>query len=133
MASSYRHLVADRISRPHPGHVAASSWLKMPAWTAEQIEDLRRSWPQQSASIIAARLNRSRNSIIGKAHRLDLTTPDRVPVPKPHPRHRKPSRPKLYLINMTKPIEPIQEEPPPYDPVSLMDLRFNHCRAIVGV
>ncbi len=41
-------------------------------WTAAEVFTLRRMWPKHSAKEIASRLNTTRNSVIGKAHRLGL-------------------------------------------------------------
>ena len=39
-------------------------------WTKEQVGTLTEMWGTHSAAIIAAKLGRSRNAVIGKAHRL---------------------------------------------------------------
>ena len=60
----------------------------MMEWTSERVETLRRLWLQgQTASQIAAQLGETtRNAVIGKAHRLGLSTkaaPPRVELPPP--------------------------------------------------
>jgi GcrA cell cycle regulator len=56
-------------------------------WTSERVETLRRLWLQgQTASQIAAQLGETtRNAVIGKAHRMGLSTkaaaPARVELP----------------------------------------------------
>jgi hypothetical protein len=44
-------------------------------WTLELIERLRADWPKHSATNLAATYGLTRNSIIGKAHRLGLCKP----------------------------------------------------------
>lgn len=52
-------------------------------WTRELTDRLRALWPDHSASKIANILDRTRNAIIGKAHRMHLDCKQRVPERKP--------------------------------------------------
>jgi GcrA cell cycle regulator len=71
--------------------VAAWSQFK---WTEERVQRLRELWPSHSAWQIAKLIgNPSRNSIIGKAHRLGLACPpanDKAHAMRQSQAHRKP-------------------------------------------
>jgi len=94
------------------------------SWPEDHIESLIELWPLKTATEIGEILGRSKNSVIGKAHRLGLVTKalgrERgFTVPS-----RKPPKPKPY-----KPKPPA---PPPYEgPVPLMKATAFHCRAVV--
>lgn len=52
---------------------------RMPRWTPEELEFLRREYPTRSNLQIAMRLNRSVKSVVSKAHNLGLKkSPDRL-------------------------------------------------------
>jgi GcrA cell cycle regulator len=53
-----------------------------PLWTTERTEELKRLHPLHSAAEIAAMLGISRGAVIGKAHRLGLSAPQRENKPK---------------------------------------------------
>ena len=115
-------------------------------WPPEQVDDLRKMWGQGlSASQIAERLSTTRNTVIGKVHRLGLekrrrgTQPGekRLP-PKPKPRRtparktaRKPTPPRPEPVAL--PPEPL---PAPWDgpSIGILDpaLGRYQCRCIVS-
>lgn len=82
------------------------------AWTPEQDAELRRMWASGlSASQIAATKlcgDRSRNSIIGRVHRLDLE----ARAPRPSKAAYQPREPRSYIAKAARPKEP----PPPPEP-----------------
>lgn len=43
-------------------------------WTEEQVADLKRRWPNESAREIATEIGVTRNAVLGKIHRLGLST-----------------------------------------------------------
>ena len=96
-------------------------------WTAERIEDLKRLWADgQSASEIANQLGGvSRNAVIGKIHRLNLSGKAK-PAPakkerKPKPKRLSKARPSSVFRNgpSPKPKKPL----PWSEPIELQSLR----------
>jgi GcrA cell cycle regulator len=79
-----------------PSHIAGNE--KMP-WTEERVELLKKLWTEgHSASQIAARLGMgvTRNAVIGKVHRLNLSgrvTQPRASEPRNQRKTREPSHP----------------------------------------
>lgn len=99
-----------------------------PGWPEADIEDLKRTWTAESTAKIASRLGRTRNAVIGMAHRLGL--PRKAPSGNPHPR-RKPSSPrKAKPPKKVAPKPPIQK-PVDNSPVSLMEAGISQCRAVI--
>jgi GcrA cell cycle regulator len=126
-------------------------------WTEERVARLRHLWDLQwSCSKIAADLGPdvSRNAVIGKVHRLRLPARGKKPKPTdPAPKAPKALGPEIEpvispavspepkkpvrisaltgrpLTSSVKP-EPVLSriEPPPVEPVFLVDLRPNQCR-----
>jgi GcrA cell cycle regulator len=97
------------------------------AWTIPEIETLTRDWlAGLSATLIGLKLQRSRNSVAGKVHRLGLPLGTTQRVKATAPATPKPeSKPK-----------PVAKKPdpaplPPSKPVRLFDLRRKHCRALL--
>lgn len=91
-----------------PQHVVSQP--PEPTWTPERIELLKTLWaaePQLSAGAIGKLLGLSKNSVVGKAHRLQL--PSRPSRPSPI----KPARPKP-LLRRTQAVELLvpHAEPP---------------------
>jgi len=85
-------------------------------WTKERIERLKELWTEGlSASEIAAELGEgvSRNSVLGKAHRLGLAQGERKGASMP--RSRKPVRPPAPppVVELPPPDKPVPAEPPP--------------------
>ncbi len=89
------------------------------AWTEQMVEDLKKMWKEGlTTGEIGRRLNVSKNSIVGKVHRLGLSG-------RPSPIKRKDSsdnsKPAKTPVTATKPAEkaakapapkPIKEQPP---------------------
>lgn len=118
------------------------------SWTEQEIEILKIEWPTGSpASQIALLLNnKSRNAVIGKAHRLNLgkrltlsgnAIVKKTPKPRPPRKHRKrgatPQEGDMIKSKVTAPIR--YPEPKPLSakpPISIMELGEDTCRAIVG-
>ena len=88
------------------------------AWTDQMVEDLKRMWKEGlTTGEIGRRLNVSKNSIVGKVHRLGLSG-------RPSPIKKKnddsePAAPKATPIKETKPKSetPKVEAPKPVAPV----------------
>lgn len=123
-------------------------------WTEQQDDILRREWPRgDAASMIATLLpGKSRNAVIGRAHRLKLgkrlefgtkTIPKNTPgsgknkTPRKRNRKKGGSTPQegamAILSKVTAPIripanKPLTNKPP----ISILELGKNTCRAIVG-
>jgi hypothetical protein len=52
---------------------------KMPRWKQEEIEELRRLYPDTDNETLARKLGRTRASVVSKAHNLDLKkSPERL-------------------------------------------------------
>lgn len=114
-------------------------------WTEEEIALLRLHWDKMSCRELGKLVNRSKNSVIGKAHRIGLPAIDKPHIntpPKP-PRVRKsrkksssevvtamvpfrkkvPTGPTFYA-----PDRPLSGMPP----IGIMELTVDSCRSIVG-
>jgi GcrA cell cycle regulator len=107
------------------------------AWTQEQKDTAIRLWREgRSAAFIAGELGATitRNAVIGVMHRLGIASPKANPhspvwgqpprlvnssAPRPYPRTRRPSRPRLSLVEPT----PIQSKP-----VALLEVAVDDCR-----
>ena len=99
------------------------------SWDDASMEALRLKWLQgRSAGVIARELNKSRSAIVGKIRRMGLT--------------RRGTTISLHSVRRgdvsivdTRPTEPAPApktpDEPKLDPVSLLDLKRHHCRAIV--
>lgn len=100
-------------------------------WQEEEDKLLTELWHDHDlpASTIGERLSRSKNSVVGRSHRLGL--PRRKVSPKvgrPRRKRQMDSRP----IIVSPPVAP--EPPGPFKPIGipLMEAEAHHCRAIVG-
>jgi GcrA cell cycle regulator len=101
------------------------------AWTIPEIEALTRDWlAGLSATLIGLKLQRSRNSVAGKVHRLGLPlgTTQRVKATAPaKPQSEPKPEPKPKPV-----VKKVDDVPlPPSKPVRLFDLRRKHCRALL--
>lgn len=99
-------------------------------WIEEAKKRLAELWPTSSASEIAAIFGKSRNSIIGMAHRLRL--PHKKPTGgKPASKRFQPEpmfRPKLELPPKEPSALPL---PRPERSVSILEATRHHCRAVI--
>ncbi len=90
-------------------------------WTDERVSELTRLWEAgHSASAIGKQLGVSKNSVVGKAHRMKLQA-------RPSPIKRdgvKKARPRASVI-VTVPKSPIRAVPPP-EPMSAPRPRLRH-------
>lgn len=121
------------------------------SWTEEMDAELRRMWAERlSASAIALHISAAhravtRNAIIGRLHRLDLTRKPRprqsLDGPSRVPPKRRPPPPKARRV--ISPLAQIMRDPelmallaaPPTDAVgvhSVDDLEPHHCRYPIG-
>ncbi len=92
------------------------------AWTAEAVAHLRTLWTEgHSTAAIARRMNTSKNSVVGKAHRLGLPprpSPIRGKGTGERPRTRarirpgEPSLPPLHPVADSAPAQPPPPQPP---------------------
>lgn len=125
--------------------------MNKPAWTKEEDALLTKLWEKgkQSAPEIGREVGRSKNSVIGRAHRLGLgkkksggSRPGRkakVVDPKPIEPPKSPKRPgKAFVF---KPSTEADRKPPQYiaptqkwagEGVHLLDTTHGQCRAILG-
>ena len=114
-----------------------------PDWSEKDDATLRNLWGGKiSASGIAAILNRSKNAVIGRAHRIHLPPRRASPSPRGYIRRNVVRVAKRIERKVSKPKPPTDPrkvrkvETPLPEPVSLrltlMDLDDNQCRFIAG-
>ena len=85
-------------------------------WTEEKIKNLKKLWLKGATTAeIAKKLGLSKNSIIGKVHRLNLET-------RPSPIKANPKK----IIKKTKTVSHKQEH------IGIMELKLNTCRWPIG-
>lgn len=108
-------------------------------WSADDDALLTKLWSKNSAKVIGDKMDRSRNGIIGRAHRLGLAA-----KAKPRPRaERKKIIPQKALVQDEKPpvVRSLERIPPQYVPptqiwtgegVPLLEATHGQCRAILG-
>lgn len=131
---------AKRLERVRAGLLALSQ--RPERWTAGLIETLKLRWAQgASASQIARELGEgfTRNSIVGKVHRLGLSNserPPRPPIPRPRARVARPKKaqtnPKrqYHILNTDDSGWSLMSHKPDMGRVGLLDAKANECRWI---
>jgi len=111
------------------------------SWTDDKIKILKEKWTAGwSGAQIARLLGTTRNSVIGKVHRLGLAshaynsnapvTPRAKSGPKPKPKVEKPVHPISIVKPKPKP-EPT-EYPPPTEKITLETVKATECRWSYG-
>ena len=88
-------------------------------WTPDQVEILKKSWPTKTGGEIAAMTGKTRNAVMGMAHRLKL--PPKAPSG---------GKRKSFKRFKSKQIKVTVAEKLP-EPVPLMEARHGQCRAII--
>ena len=103
------------------------------AWTDERVDKLKALWKKGlSASQIAEELgeNITRNAVIGKAHRLGLSSRP-SPVKKPAQAKRKAAAPKKEApVAAPPPVEPEPSEKP--EKITILELTDRICKWPLG-
>ena len=85
-------------------------------WTEEKIKNLKKLWTKGATTAeIAKKLGLSKNSVIGKVHRLNLG-----------------ARPSPIKTKKTTLIKTPKVKTPKSDRVGIMDLKLNTCRWPIG-
>ncbi len=111
------------------------------AWSAEHVDTLRQLWLEgHSARVIGDRLGRTRNSVIGRVHRLRLakrisTIGERKkPGPKKNPGafRKSRARPPELRVARVKPPRPQEVPSPEARMISLMELTPFTCKWPLG-
>lgn len=119
--------------------MVALGYRKVEAWADWETEIVKTCWgkPNESAGTIAKKLDgKSRNAVIGKAHRLRLVTTRKpsshqgLVIPPRGKQEKKPKKPKWMTTPPTflPPDRPIAD----IDPISIMKLTSITCKAVVG-
>lgn len=86
------------------------------SWTIDKIKQLKKLWTKGKSTVeIAKELGISKNSVIGKVHRLELT-----------------ARPSPIKKKEVKVITPTQQKKKIVGKCHLMDLKSNTCRWPIG-
>lgn len=89
------------------------------SWTSDKIKQLKKLWTKGKSTVeIAKELGISKNSVIGKVHRLDLTA-----RPSPIKKKTVAVAPKKVVVPKKKKLD---------EGCSLMDLKANSCRWPIG-
>lgn len=108
-------------------------------WTAEQTEELKRLYGEGlSCSAIAAVMGKSRNAVIGRAHRIGLErrgAGKRAEIEAGNRRGSKPQQPRAPRVRSLRPSqEQIELRVAAVDPihVKLLDLEPHQCRYPYG-
>ena len=105
--------------------------MKSDFWNEDRVNILTTNWPTRSGADIAQELGTTRNTVIGKAHRLKLAPKPRRKAAAPRKPRRRPTTHALPAA-VSVPPEPILPPQPVEGGVAIMDLQEHHCRAIVG-
>lgn len=94
-------------------------------WTPQREAMLSQLWPKHTATEIAAQFGVSRNTVLGKVHRMGLAPKPRAAADPKTPVSAPPRKPiSKRTAKPPKPAEPASE--PARMP--LLDLRFGQCR-----
>ena len=102
-------------------------------WTDLETRTLVDLWPTTSAAQIARRLQRSRNSISGKAKRLRLDGASKLFEVPPRKPLALPARiPKSRVRTMTRKPLPSIDDSPAMDPCSILELDRTRCHWPLG-
>ena len=112
-------------------------------WTDENIEALKKLWAEgYSASQISARIGGTRNSVIGKVHRMGLASRvthnrvSRTSATKLHAEAHRRRANRAARIERSRPPTDTQDMPPIVfedgPGVALLDLEPHHCRWPLG-
>ncbi len=100
-------------------------------WTDAAKQKLKELWPYMAAEDIALQFRgATRNSIIGKAHRLGLPSKKKIsknPDKKPRARRKNPMVVKVQP--KPKPV-PVKPEPPRGNLIPFTKMKWNTCRSV---
>lgn len=100
-------------------------------WTDKEKAVLVEMHADNSASQIATILKKSRNAVIGMAHRMQLPSKKKVRVEKAPP--KKPEKRETQSEPCKLVIEiPVVAEPKPENAVPMLEATRSQCRAIIG-
>ena len=101
-------------------------------WTEERVSELTRLWETgSSATVIGKTLGVTKNAVIGKAHRLGLSSRP-SPVKKPAQARRKAAAPKKEapVALAPPPVEPEPSEKP--EKITILELTDRICKWPLG-
>lgn len=109
-------------------------------WTEDEITILRDNWNKMPCRELGKLLNRDKNSVIGKAHRLGLerfSRPARVNKPKPQKKAKSPIEVvKMPHVKKRVPRGPtfLKADTPltGLPPIGIMELTTDRCKSVVG-
>lgn len=115
-------------------------YVRSTFWNEERVNILTANWPTMSGGDIALMLGTTRNTVIGKAHRLKLAPKRRAPTPGVDKRarldglraKRRREQRKASPAAISAPPEPIPPPQPTEYGLSIFQLQEHHCREIVG-
>lgn len=106
--------------------------MKSDFWNEERVNILTANWPNMSGADVAKILGTTRNTVIGKAHRLKLAAKrrkGRAPVAR---KRRTRTTPRALPTAIPVPPEPVLPPQPTEHGLSILQLQEHHCREIVG-